>query len=90
MSSKSIIAPAYNVMGLASLGNDDIGEDDVESNILDVKKFIDAATGQTVDETVQLILPGDSYKDIKMIDWILSLKSPEDSTDDLFNDFMTE
>ena len=25
-----------------------------------------------------------------MIDWILSLKSPEDSTDDLFNDFMTE
>lgn len=74
LSSKSIIAPVSNVMGLASLGNDDLGEDGVENNILNVDNYLDAATGETIDNA-QLILPGDSYRDMKMIDWILSPKS---------------
>ena len=35
------------------------------------------------------MLPADSWKDLNMLDWVLSIKpQEEDSTQDLFNDFM--
>lgn len=36
LSSKTIIADVANTMSMASLGNDDMGETDVESNIVNV------------------------------------------------------
>lgn len=39
-------------------------------------------------------LPADSWKDVNMLDWILSIKNHDptwvDSTQDEFNDLMTE
>lgn len=88
LSSKTIIAAVNNVMGMVSLGNDDVGEDDVESNVVSIENYLDTSTGEIVDST-QLVLPGDSYRDITLLDWILSIKSEDDSTDELFNEYMT-
>jgi len=51
LSSKTIIASVNNVMGMVSLGNDDIGEDDVENNVVSVSNYLDTKTGETVGET---------------------------------------
>jgi len=75
-------------MGLASLGNDDLGEEDLESNILLVQNYIDKATGSTV-EGGEFILPADSYRDTKALDWILAPKRADDSTADLFSDLVS-
>jgi hypothetical protein len=45
LSSKTIVADVSNVMALASLGNDDLGEDDLESNLVQVLNYIDKSTG---------------------------------------------
>lgn len=88
MTSKTIIASVSDVMALASLGNDDLGEDDLESNIVLVQNYIDKATGSTV-EGGEFILPADSYRDVKALDWILAPKREEDSTSDLFSDLVS-
>lgn len=72
-------------MAIASLDNDDMGEDDIESNILAVNDFV-TPTGEVVD--TQLILPADSYYDKTAMEWILSIKNEEDSTADDFNDLV--
>ena len=39
----------------------------------------------------QFLLPADSWKDVNMLDWVLSIKTQgEDSTEQLFNDLMIE
>merc|ERR1711935_552869 len=86
---RTIIVHSADVMGLASLGNDDVGEDDFESNIISVQNFLDVGTGETVG-AAQFILPADSYRDVKTLDWILSIKNVGDSTLDSFNDLMNE
>ena len=88
MSSKTIVACVSDVMALASLGNDDLGEDDLESNIVLVKNYLDKSTGETV-ESGEFILPADSYKDARAMDWILAPKSSEDSSFDIFNDLVS-
>jgi len=75
-------------MALASLGNDDLGEDDIEANVVLVQNYTDLASGSTV-ERGEFILPADSYRDPKALDWILAPKRGEDSTLDLFNDLVS-
>lgn len=73
-------------MAVASLDNDDMGEDDFESNIIQVRHYVDAATGEH--GSGEFILPADSYRDVTALEWILSIKSSTDSTTDLFNDLV--
>jgi len=87
LSSKTIVVNASNVVGIASLGNDDLGIDDTEANIVLVKDYQDVASGETV-ERGEFILPADSYRDEKALDWILAAKNSEDSSLDLFNDLV--
>ena len=49
LSSKVIVANVSDVMGIASLGNDDLGIDDTEANIISVDNYIDVVTGETVE-----------------------------------------
>ena len=45
---------------------------------------------KTVEEGV-FLLPADSWKDLNMLDWVLSIKKKAvDSTEDQFNDLMSE
>lgn len=48
LGSKTIIVHGGNVMALGSLGNDDMGEEDFESNIVSVQDYLDVGTGETV------------------------------------------
>ena len=71
LSSKTIYAEAKSIMSIASLDNDDMGEEDVENNILAVLDFIDAATGEP-GSGAQFILPADSYRDVNTLEWVLA------------------
>lgn len=69
------------------MSNDDIGEQDIENNILELNNFTDG--GKTI-EAGQFILPADSWRDNEMLSWILSNKNGVDSeeTTDLYNDLI--
>lgn len=86
--SKAVIASVADCQAQFSLGNDDIGETDIESNVVTIKNYKD---GHEVVKEGFFLLPADSWKDVNMLDWVLSVKPQvEDSTQDLFNDLMID
>lgn len=90
LTSKNIIADVSSVQAVFSLKNDDLGEEDIENNLVNVENFLDLTSGKTV-ENGQFLLPADSWKDVNVLDWVLSIKTNgEDSTEQLFNEYMVE
>ena len=91
--SRNLVAHINNVQGVFSVGNDDLGENDVECNLIELRDALDQSTGQ-VSDIENVTLPADAWKDLNMLDWVLSMKNrdPEwvDSTQDDFNDLMTD
>lgn len=92
--SKNVIADVGNVQGVYSLGNDDMGENDLETNVISLKNYLDCSTGETIDESF-VTLPADGWKDLNLLDWIISIKWGEgheckDSSEAEFNDLMIE
>lgn len=86
--SKSIVVSVSDCQAQLSLGNDDRGEDDIESNLVTLKNYKD---GNEVKSEGYFLLPADSWKDVNMLDWVLSVKNAEeDSTEGLFNELMSE
>ena len=79
---------AGNIRSVASLSNDDMGEEDVEANVVVVLNYYDVSKGEYVEGQTQFILPADSFRDEKALEWILSPKSADDSSLDLFNDLI--
>jgi hypothetical protein len=84
-----VIAEPNHVQGVFSLGNDGMGEDDLESNLVFVTKYTE---GNEKMENGSFLLPADSWKDINALDWILSIKNEnvKDESADLFNDLMID
>jgi hypothetical protein len=84
-----IIAKVSDVYSIVALGSDNLGADDCESNVVAVKSYLDAASGEQKSDGV-FVVPGDAFRDREMMDWILSPVAQEttESTDDLFNDLM--
>ena len=91
--SRSLVANIRDVQGVFSVGNDDLGEDDLECNVIQLSNCLDKSTGQVL-ANESVTLPADAYKDVNMLDWVMSIKTNhpnwEDSTQDEFNDLMTE
>jgi hypothetical protein len=88
--SKTLIVGSNDAQGVLSLDNDGAGEDDLENNIIQLFNYVDASTGQTVEQG-SFVLPADGFKDHNVLEWVLSVKSEvADSTQDLFNDLMVE
>jgi hypothetical protein len=86
--SKNIVASISNTYSQFQLSNDGMGESDLESNVVSISNFQD---GNEIVANHTFLLPADSWKDLNMLDWVLSIKrSGEDSTEDLFNDLMIE
>ena len=77
------------MQGVFSLGNDGVGEDDLESNLVFVTKYTEG--GQQM-ENGSFLLPADSWKDMNTLDWVLSIKNSnaKDESAGLFNDLMIE
>jgi hypothetical protein len=46
--SKDIIADIKDVQGVFSLGNDDMGENDLETNVIAIRNFLDCRSGETI------------------------------------------
>jgi len=46
IASRNIIADISNVQSVFSLRNDDLGEEDLENNVLNVESFLDLSTGK--------------------------------------------
>lgn len=74
---KDIIASASEVRSVVALGDDNLGAEDTDSNVVEIGN-----------ET--FILPADSFRDRQMMDWILAPSSESDGSHDLFNDLMAE
>ena len=87
--SRDVFADVNDCQSVLSLGNDDLGEADIESNIVTISKSWDGA-GVLNEKEEMLTLPADSWKDVNMLDWVLSIKHDEQSLDALFNDCMLE
>ena len=74
--SRTIYANVQDCQSVFTVGNDDVGEDDLETNVVQIKSSWDEA-GNVNEEIDQVVLPADSYKDLNMLDWILSIKDSE-------------
>ena len=75
------------MFALCALGDDDLGADDVESNLLQIVKYTDSQD-QHVSKPISLTLPADAFRDKHMMEWILAKKNPNETTNDDFTDLM--
>lgn len=87
LTSKDILVSQSNAQGMLSLANDDMGENDIDNNVIQLTNYQE---GNNTVEEGYFTLPADSWKDMSMLDWVLSIKNSSETTDDLFNDLMMQ
>lgn len=78
--SRSIVVDPRQARSVVSLGNDDIGQDDTDGNIVEIASAIDEATGETIEGGV-FTLPADAYRDLNFMEWFLSANDQDNETD---------
>ena len=74
-------------MSVAAVGNDDVGHDDCEGNVLHLAAYQDMDTGD-LRKDLYVTVPADTFRDKKTLEWIYSQKDPDSKTDDLYNDLI--
>ena len=85
--SYSITCHQNDIVSVCSIGDDDMGADDVEGNILHVAKYTDSEGVARQDGIYKL--PADCFRDKQMMEWIMAPKDANrESTLDDFNDLM--
>lgn len=93
IASQNIYTAWNNVSSMISVGNDDIGEDGAENNIVMITDGIDDSGSIVTEKNNQFMLPADSWKDIPMLEWILALKTKNEEAselDSLFTEVVTQ
>jgi len=70
-----------------SLGQDDMGADDCEANIIEVRNFT-IGDSEAVEERAYFTLPADAVRDKEFMDWFLAVKEEDSETNDAFNDLI--
>lgn len=90
LSSSEIIADVKDVKSVMSLGNDDLGEENKDGNVLVINRYFDTSNKQWVEKNRTVTLPGDAFRDRKFLDWINSDKDGESDLADAFNDLMIQ
>ena len=71
IASKNIIVDIKDIQSAVSLHSDDIGDENLEGNLVLVEKHIDEATGELVQDDSVFTLPGDAFRDKVYLDWII-------------------
>lgn len=84
LASHDIIADVRDVRSIMALGNDDLGEDDTDGNVICVDRHFSKAEGRWVEEGMALSLPGDAFRDKALLDWIIADKSGQETLVDDF------
>lgn len=79
-----IMNPKYT-MSLCSLGDDDMGADDTEGNILMASEYMDESTGERKRNGC-FRLPADANRDKITMEWIMAIKDENSETDALYNE----
>lgn len=88
--SRKILVDVKNVHSVLALDNDNLGEEDEGDNLLEVRGFIDAATGEQKQEKLMLRLPADAYRNAVFMDWIIAEKEQESELADDYQNLLTQ
>ena len=72
-----------------SLGQDDMGADDCEANIIEVCKFT-TGYSEEVEERAFFTLPADAVRDKEFMDWFLAVKEEDSENNGAFNDLICQ
>ena len=83
----NIIAHVKDTKSLCAVGNDDMGADDVDGNILELDSYIDESTGEKHGHSV-FALPADANRSKGALEWIFAHKDPEATTDESFGNLV--
>jgi len=85
----TITAHVKDVYAVCAVGQDDMGADDVESNVIAIEKFMQDNEHHT--SPICLTLPADAFRDKQMMEWIMAKKdAKEETTVDDFTDMLRE
>jgi hypothetical protein len=74
--SKTVFVSMQNAHAVFSMSNDDLGEPDIDNNVVELRNFIDESG--LVIESEHFTLPADSWRDNTMLSWVLSNKGGEE------------
>ena len=89
ISSYSVIVNPRFTMSLCAVGEDDMGEDDAEGNILFAKEYLNESTGEKMRGGFFQV-PADAHRDKITMEWIFAVKNEDSETDALFNTHVME
>jgi len=90
LSTSEIIVDTKDIKSVVALGNDDLGEDNKDGNVLYVKRYFDKGLGKWVETERALSLPGDAFRDRKYLEWIISEKEGEGEVSEAYNDLLIQ
>jgi hypothetical protein len=85
-STYDIVADVRDIQSILSLGNDNLGRDNTEGNILRIDRYL--KSNQLVEEGIALTLPADAFRDRQFLDWLIADKTGQGSLVDDFQDLM--
>ena len=73
--SKDIYVDVNECKGLLSLGNDDMGQEDIDDNVILIDSYYEGSTGEFKENARDsFVLPADGWRDENMLEWVLSVK----------------
>jgi len=85
--SHKILANVRDVQSVMSLGSEDLGADDVDANIIEVKSYITEKDG-VQHKNASFAVPADAFRDKPFLEWIFAAKGENEETVEDFNDLM--
>ena len=85
--SHKILANVRDVKSVMSLGDEDLGADDVEGNIIQVKSYITEKDG-VQHKNGTFAVPADAFRDKPFLEWIFAAKGEDEETVEDFNELM--
>lgn len=84
---ETLTAHINDMYSVCALGDDDLGADDVEANLLAIQKFT-YGKNQEIGGPITLTLPADAFRDKPMMEWMLAKKDDGETTNDDFTDLL--
>ena len=85
ISSRTIHANMNDCHAVFAMSNDDIGEEDVDNNVIQINNFVDDS-GNVID-TDTFTLPADAWRDQETLEWVLSNKGKQSESLALLDSF---
>ena len=85
--SHNILVNVRDVQSIMSVGEEDLGADDVEGNIIWCKSYVTEADG-VEHKNGTFAVPADAFRDKPFLEWIFAAKGEDEQTCEDFHDLM--